>query len=445
MSGRIADDPGFPPEPTAPVPRLSHIVGRLSLVNVLIAAVGFVTGPLQARALGPTGRGELAAILVPFTLAPQILGLALGAYAVREVASGRRTVNELAGSVGLPLLVIGVLGMAGAMPAAAALAEGNDTIETYLAIGFLLLPIGLLGGLGVSILGGLERWTLLIVTKLIAVLVPFVGIIALYVTGEMTVGRVAVMTISGGVLSVLPALAVMVRAGRPIFRAAIAGASVKFGLRTWVGGLAQLANARLDQLLMIPLVSSRELGLYAVAVALAGVSSFLSGALGPPLITRVSQGDTAIVPRALRVTLGAMTLMNVALAAVTPVVLPLLFGSAFDDAVNQAFVLLIAGIPLAGIYVLAAALAADGVPGAPSVGEGIALALTMPGLLILVPPLGGMGAAIVSLVAYTASFAYQLVVVRRRMGGDLRAYLVPRREDVRWARSLLPASRPLRR
>jgi len=439
MTHRIADDPAFPAAEIAPVPRLSSIVARLSFANVLIAAVGFITGQLQARALGPTGRGELAAIIVPVTLAPQILAFALGAYAAREAASGRRSVNELVGSVGLPLLLISAIGMAGALPAADALANGNGTVETYLAIGFLILPIGLLGGLGFAILGGLGRWTLVIASKMIAVCVPFIGIVALYLLDEMSVGRVAALTLAGGVLSVIPAFAVMARAGRPVLRMTVSRASISFGFRSWVGGLAQLANARLDQLLMIPLVSASELGLYAVAVSLAGLSSFLSGALGPPLITRVAGGDTAIVPRALRVTLGAVATMNLALAVVTPLVLPLLFGADFKGAVDQALVLLLAGVPLAGISVLAAALAADGAPGTSSVGEGIALAVTVPGLVLLVPGLGGMGAAIVSLLAYGASFCFQLIAVRRRHGGALRPYLVPYREDIRWARNLLPS------
>jgi O-antigen/teichoic acid export membrane protein len=439
MSTRIVDDPEFPREEIAPVPRLSSVVARLSLANVMIAVAGFVTGPLQARALGPAGRGELAAILVPFILAPQILGLSLGAYAARETASGRRSVNQLFGSVGIPLLLIGVLGMAGAIPVADALAAGDATVQTYLRIGLLMLPVGLLGGLALTIIGGLERWNLVIVSRLIAVGLPLLGVVLLYVMGEMTVGRVAILTFSGGVICVIPALVVVARTGRPLFNKVVAAESFSFGIRTWVGGLAQLANARLDQLLMITLVSSRELGLYAVAVALSGLSSFFSGALGPPLITRVAKGDTAVVARALRVTLGGMFAMNAVLAAVTPIVLPLLFGQHFQAAVDPALILLAAGIPLAGISVLAAALAADGAPGSSSIGEALALGLTIPGLLILVPQLGGTGAAVVSLVAYSVSFMFQMSVVRRRLGGLLRVYLLPHREDVTWAISLMPS------
>jgi Na+-driven multidrug efflux pump len=103
-------------------------------------------------------------------------------------------------------------------------------------------------------------------------------------------------------------------------------------------------------------------------------------------------------------------------------------------------VLLAARIPLAGISVLTAALAADGAPGATSIGEGIALLITVPGLILLLPTMGGLGAALVSLVAYGTSVGVQLALIRRRLGGTVRSYVLPHRADIRWARELLASA-----
>jgi O-antigen/teichoic acid export membrane protein len=432
------------PETSVPLPdappraRLSSVIGRLAFVNAAIGIAAVVTGPLQARALGADGRGELAAILVPFVLAPLLLSVALGTYAARESASGRRPVNELVGSVGVPLLVMTVIGMAAGFPAAGLLAEGNDTVRTYLIVGFMLLPIGMAGTLLAGLMAGLERWSLVIVQRAVLITVPSVGIVIMYVLDEMTVGRVVIVTMAGAVLSILPAAAVVMRSGRPVFRRATARASVNFGLRTWAGGLALIANVHLDQLLMIVLVSDRELGLYAVAVTLARLTGgFLINALSPPLMTRIAQGETALVPRALRVVLVVVGFINLAVAAVTPIALPAIFGTEFKDAVDQTLVLLLAGIPLAGNAILTTALAADGAPGKASIAEGAALVITIPGLLVLVPVLGGLGAAIVGLVAYSVSFTYQVHVMRNRLGGSRRSFLLPRAEDARWAMQLV--------
>jgi hypothetical protein len=67
-----------------------------------------------------------------------------------------------------------------------------------------------------------------------------------------------------------------------------------------------------------------------------------------------------------------------------------------------------------------------------SIAEGIALIVTVVGLATLLGPLQGMGAAIVSLAAYSASFVFQLGMARRRLGFPLHQFVLPRPADVRW-------------
>jgi O-antigen/teichoic acid export membrane protein len=299
------------------------------------------------------------------------------------------------------------------------------------------MPIVMAGGLLASGLGALERWRRVVATRLIPFAVAFAAIVVLYAVGRLTVATAAAFTLLGALLSLLPGLSLLTEAGRPVFRIALAREGVAFGLKSWVGGLAMIANARLDQLLMITVVAPRELGLYAVATTLAGASNLATGALAPPLMTRVAAGQTHLLPQALRITLAATVALNVALGLATPTLLPALFGPEFHGAVAMAIVLLAASVPFAGASVLSSALQADGAPLIPSLGEGIALVVTVVGLAVLLRPLGGLGAAIVSLAAYSASFAFQLIMARRRIDAPLSAYLLPSRVDLRWARNLL--------
>jgi hypothetical protein len=57
------------------------------------------------------------------------------------------------------------------------------------------------------------------------------------------------------------------------------------------------------------------------------------------------------------------------------------------------------------------------------------------GLAVALRPWGGVGAAVVSLVSYSASFLYQLVMAGRRLGEPLRHFLLPVTADLRLARS----------
>jgi O-antigen/teichoic acid export membrane protein len=416
--------------------RLSGIVARLTVANALAAAAGLITGPLLARALGASGRGDLAAILVPFSLAPSVLSLGIPAFAYCELPRGR-AVDEVIGSLGLPLLALGVAAAVAAVPVADALAGGRETVRLFLIIGFLCMPILMVAGLVSSSLGALERWRRVVATRLIPFAVAFAAIAVLSAVGRLTVATAAAFTLLGALLSLLPGLSLLTERGRPVFRLALAREGVGFGLKSWVGALALMANARLDQLLMITAVAPRELGLYAVATTLAGASGLATGALSPPLMARVAAGQTHLLPQALRITLAATVALNVALGLATPTLLPALFGPEFREAVAMAIVLLAAGVPFAGASVLSSALQADGAPLIPSLGEGIALVITVAGLATLLGPLGGLGAAIVSLAAYSASFTFQLIMARRRIAAPLSAYLLASRIDLRWARNLL--------
>jgi O-antigen/teichoic acid export membrane protein len=160
-------------------------------------------------------------------------------------------------------------------------------------------------------------------------------------------------------------------------------------------------------------------------------------------MARIGAGERHLMPQAVRMTVMVTVAANLAVAILTPILLPVLFGPGFRGATPMAIVLLGASVPLAGASVLSTALQADGVPLIPTVGEGIALAVTVVGLVLLLPSLQGLGAALVSLAAYSASFAFQLVMARRRIDAPLRTFLVPSRADVHWVRSriagLIPA------
>ncbi len=422
--------------------RLSGVIARLTVANALSALTGFVTGPLLARALGPSGRGDLQAIIVPLQVAPFVLSFGITAFAYRTLPKGR-TVDEVIPSLGVPLLLSGLIAAAAAVPMADALAGGRETVRTYLTIGFLMTPVALLVMLLFSSLAALERWRAVVAMTVIPFALPFVAIVGLDALGRLTVGTAAAATIIASSLVVaVPGLPLLMSVRKPVFRLSLAREAVSFGLKSWLGGLAQLANGRLDQVLMITVVPPRQLGLYAVATTISGAFALVAGAVSPPLMARIGAGERHLMPQAVRMTVTLTVAMNLVVALVTPILLPLLFGADFRPAIPMAYVLLAASVPLAGASVLSTGLQADGVPLIPTIGEGIALAITIGGLVVLLPPLQGMGAAIVSLAAYAASFLFQLVMARRRIQVPLSSFLLPSRADVEWLRSRVTGPTP---
>jgi O-antigen/teichoic acid export membrane protein len=427
--------------------RLSGVVAWLTAANVFSAATGFVTGPLLARALGPAGRGELQAVLVPLSLAPIVFSFGISGFAYRMLPRGR-TVEETLGSLGLPLLVLGSIVAAAAVPIADVLASGRETVRTFLIIGFLAAPLSFLILLLSSSLAALERWRSVVAMSVTPFVVSLVATIVLFAAGLLSVATASATAIVASLLAAVPGLALLRGIRRPVFRFSLAWDGIKFGVKSWLGGLAQTANARLDQLIMITVVPERQLGLYAVATTISGASANVTGAISPPLMTRIASGERHLMPQAVRVTVMLTIMLNLALALITPTVLSVVFGPQFRGAVPMALLLLTASVPLAGATVLSTALQGDGAPMIPSVAEGIALIVTVAGLLVLLKPLEGIGAAIVSVAAYSASFSFQVVMAGRRIDVPRSEFLVPRRADVMWLRDriagLLPRLGPRR-
>ena len=411
---------------------LSRAVSKITLVNMLLTVAGFITAPIIGRALGADGRGQLAAIIATITLLQPVLGLGLGIFAAREVAAGR-SVGELLGTL-VPLTVgLAAVGMVGGWFIAGPLSEGDETVRTFLRIGFLLAPVSLIAGVLQAILTGQQRWDRLLLARAIPTILAVVAIPVLVALDELNVASAATVAIVGGVASILPTLHLLAHGWRPRWDRGELGRALSFGSRAWAGGFANIANLRLDQVLMISLTTDRQLGLYAVAVTIATAPSVLPGAVAGPLLARVSAGDRGLAARATRTTLMLVAVAHVVIGALSVPVVLVLFGDQFVGAIAMVWALLVAGLPLAGGILLNHALSADGAPGRTAMAQFVGLVVTVPLLLVLVPEYGGRGAALASIAAYGASFlVLARATIRRGLARNARDLLVVRRDDLAW-------------
>lgn len=411
-------------------PALLEVVGRLAAVNGLVLLLAFVTGPILARALGPDGRGNLAAILLPVTLAPVVFSLGLGTFVIRETAR-KRPLPVLLGSIGPMLLALGIVAALLGPTIAGLFAGGRDVVHTYVLVGFLLMPLSLLILLLQDFATGLERWSMVVKARVVSAVASTVAVVVLYASGSLTVASTAIVMLAAGMLSVIPVLPLVRELGRPRFRSDVVRESVPFGLKAWVGGLGSVANVRLDQVLMTRLVDPRELGLYVVAFT---VSNFfinpVVGALAAGMMPRFSTGEPALIARVLRTTVAGVALVGVLVGLGAPLIVRGVFGADFGDAVPMVWLLLIATVPLAGVTVLSTALTSSGHPGFSAGSEIVTLLVTVPGLLMTLSTHGAIAAAVVSIAAYGAGFAWLLLGARRHLRIGWRELLVIRREDL---------------
>lgn len=283
---------------------------------------------------------------------------------------------------------------------------------------------------------------MLVRERIFAVVVRTALIVGFGVIGQLTVTRAAWFTHGAAVLAVLMLLPILRSADRPIrehgYAPAISGFILKYGLRTWLGTVGGILILRLDQVLLAPLAGAQELGWYAVAVSIAEVPAFGLLAVRDVIFPAAAdRGDPSLVARAARIAL-LITLPVCAFGIVlAPFAVPLVFGEDFRPAVDMTQVLLVAAIPSGLALVLSGGLFSIGRPGLASLAQATAAAVTIVALFVLVPSLGGLGAALASLAAYIISALLIAIGLVRATPLRLQDLVIPRATDMRDLWSLL--------
>lgn len=412
------------------------VVARLTGVSLVNVALGLITSPILARALGPSGRGEVAAIFAVVSIAPWVSELGTTAFLGREHARHSSPIGVLLGSTVPITLGASLVGVALAVPVAHLLGRGRPAVVEFIEIGLFLLPatalVQMLNGVAV----GEQRWRLIMLPKLLSSSGVTIAIVALSLLGALTVDGVAVTYLAAALASA--PLLVVLRGSWPWrFSRRIARTGLVFGVRSWLSTVAGTGNAYLDQVLMAGLVSSRQLGLYAIAVTVATGSGSLIAATTSALFPRVAAGESELAARACRVTLLLVAVPGAIIAASSPFLVPFVWGPAFRGTIPMLVVLLCASAFAVPAQVLGAALIAAGRPAATARGQIAGLVVTVPALIIVLPVAGGLGAAWVSLAAYAVTFAIVLRAAAMTFALPYRTLLAITPTDIRWLRARL--------
>ena len=406
---------------------------------MVILACGIVTGLIAARSLGPAGRGELAAI----TTWASVL-LFAGAFGLPEAVAyfaaadresrGRVWTTGQAGAVGLGLLVA-LIGW-WAIPVAfgaddAALA---DAIRWYL----LLFAVPCLGfACAVSWLQGTGSLHAFNVGRSSLHVINAGLMIALALAGSQSVMYFAAATLVGMTAAwMLCAVFVPVsrlRLARPSL--GLAKRMLHYGVRVQVGNWSNAASLRLDQLLLSLFAVPATLGLYVVAVSYANILLTIPHSAAmvmlPEIVERHAAGGAReCLQRWYRRLLWATVLGAIAIGLLGVIIVPVAFGSAFQQAVPLLAVLMPAALMLGMNEILSTAFLGIDRPDITSKGELVGLAVTVAALSALLPRYGVLGAAVASLLAYGSIHVYLARQARIILGTDLKSLCIPTHDDL---------------
>lgn len=407
----------------------------------LVFLVGFPTGILVARFLGPEGKGLIYLIFTTVTLSAWLGNLGLGHAAIYFIGKDRSCLPAMVGNI---LVVAGAVSTlligAGWLFLWYARPELLYHIPLWMWISVALLaPLHLLRELMIQVLSAMLRIKAInlievtLVSTHLLLLIGFVGLWEQGVAGAFWARAGAdIIAASTCVVLVLRACERPVKPDWTLLRTAM-----RFGAKSYLFMLTRLLNLRIDTLMLTSFAAGgvKAVGLYSVATSLAEfiliIPDSIRLSLFPMVAGNSAAGANQLTSMSCRHTMMLTLLAAWGYVALGPMVISHVYGVAFTEAVPPLFILLPGVILLAQTNLWYSDLPGRGKPEVAAYSALIALAATILLNLALIPSYGVAGAAIASSCAYTLEFAVAGSLLIRHTGMSWRELVMFRRTDLR--------------
>jgi antigen flippase len=396
------------------------LMARTAGFNLATAMAVGLGGVIVARALGPSGRGEYAAITAWLTISCIVAQIGLPAALCFYVAKDpQRAPDYLATSRAMMVITGTIILMVGFL-VAPILARGNPDVSYGYRIAF---GISTITCVEIAYTYSLQARHLL-GWNIVRAIQPIPSLLVLCVLWFLRL-----LTLHTA-LFVLGAT-LMLQLGLGYWycrRNALAPGHARISMIRPLAayGVAQIAaltpatlNAQLDQLVLSQTVASADLGRYAIAASLTSLPIPLVAAIGnvafPRLAAQRAVTDTTRRMQyiAILVSAGIATALLVPLALVAYWLIPFLFGAGYREAVPLLWILTPGGVFLACGQVVGDLLRGRNHPAVVAWAQGLAAVFTVVLLVALLPIMGVYGAAIASTSAYGIALLAMVRSLRR--------------------------------
>ncbi len=338
------------------LPRHLLMTGATSLA---IAAATLISGVVVARTLGPEARGMFGSIVLISQLTVGLASLSVFEAAViriRRTGSARdnaaRTLVVFAAvATGVAIVALGVGGLVSGLPGSVA----DD------ALSVVVIAALIAGGLMTAAFEALEaagkRLDHLNAGRAVGPILFAFALLISAATGALSLDLALVLL----VLTLLPALAVRSVRWRRRLLGDTASTTLRplvvEGLRLHAAHGTMLLARHADRVILLALWPAAALGQYfvawsVVAAALAIVCQALHIAATPSFAEASKQDLQRQLPRYLQLSLAAGIANACAIWLAAPLLIPMVFGTAFADAVPLAIGLGFALVPLPAITLI---------------------------------------------------------------------------------------------
>jgi len=432
-----------PGSATSVGPIHSTFVGNTAAVlsgqaaNVFVA---FLTEISIARLLGPGPRGQISLCLMALWFAVLFGGLGAEVPIVLWSSDRSRKLSEWLSTVLL-------WGLLGSLASAAlwwlvysrwhsSVLRGVTPDLAFLVL--LSIPLGVLFNFLISFFNGTERFRERAAVGFLESVASLVGLLIL----AWFLGRDATAALRGNLLGLAVGVALAACLLRRNFRLAN-WALPRIDHHNWsglmvgfygnFGNIAAFFNYRLDVFIVNYFLSTTQVGVYAVGVAVSEslwqIPQAAATALFPRTARTLQEGAAAFTCQILRQVCLISVATAALLALVSPVAIPLFFGARFTSSVPVIWWILPGTVALALGKVAASDLAGRRKTYYTSIFGILSLVITALLDVLLIPRMGIAGAALASSLAYSLYGGLLLAALRHELQVSWRTILIPSRAE----------------
>ena len=385
----------------------------IALGRIASVALGLINTWMVAQFLGPEGRGNTAAALSALLLVPIIMGLGIPMVVRRWASTGQigeviRSARLLAAATLIPSILLAWLIVTYPL---AGLTEKERTV-TF--IGICLAPLTILWVCDESVLVAERKYAQVALVQLVLPVTAVSINLVCAISNTFSVFAFVISSIIGAAMT----LAI----SSFMIRVALRGPHLSLALTirealTYAGSQsAEAASNRLDQLLLLPLMGSIQLGFYSIAATVAAVPLTIAYALTARFYRDIAQSPAvnrlAIQAEAARASIYWAVLAGVTVAFGGWVLIPVVFGADFSGAILPCVLASLGTVGLVASQVCSNALAADNRGKAMTYAQLAGLIVAIILMFLLAPTWGAAGAAIASTTGYLVTLLWVLSALK---------------------------------
>lgn len=393
--------------------KLISIIQNLG-ANLLIIILGLAGSIILARCLGPTQRGIFAAIILLPTIIQFSVNFGLSSATIYFTAQPLSNKNAIWSC----LIILG------AIQSIIGLLIGYFVIRLYLhkyGLGIinlgnlylLTIPFGLFGMYATYILQGASNFKIINSLKCIVPIGYCAGIVWFRFHNNLSIENLVYLQLtiqfSFFIVAIFCLNKILLNPFLFKIDTELIRQMLRYGVKVWFGDISQIVNSRIDQFLIGGILSSRDLGIYTIATSVSGFTGVFAEAVRTIMLPSVTNKE--LLKEKINETLNFFKkywiisiFFHLIFALSLPIIIPLVFGNAYDESIIICQILTIGSFFLNAKSVLGGGILGMGFPEIISKVEIIGMIISLIFSVILIKVYGLIGIPISISFSYFCQF-----------------------------------------